>query len=92
MKISREPFDYDGPFANCRVLCWTLGNLLRDAAKANAAMYRKVSNAVIAAKFKDTQETRHLEALLEDRERTLQNHFDRGLIPDWRRQGRKPLK
>ena len=29
-------------------------------------------------------EVAHLEALLEDREWTLQDHFDRGLIPDWR--------
>jgi len=26
----------------------------------------------------------HLEALLEDRERTLTDAFERGLIPDWR--------
>ena len=92
MKISREPFNNDGPSSNCRVLCRTLDNLLRDAAASRDALFRKVSIAVIAAKIKDIQETRHLEALLEDRERTLQSHFDRGLIPDWRRQGRKPLK
>jgi len=92
MKISREPFNNDGPFSNCWALCWTLDNLLRDDAAAHAALCRKISNAVIAAIIKDMQETGHLEALLEDRERTLQDHYDRGLIPDWRRQGRKPLE
>jgi len=92
MKISREPFNNNGRFGNYRVLSRTLDNLLRNAAAAEAALYLKISNAVIAAKIEDIQDTRHLEALLEDRERTLQNHFDRGLIPDWRRQGRKPLK
>jgi hypothetical protein len=29
-------------------------------------------------------EIEHLEALLEDRERTLQDEFDRGRIRDWR--------
>ena len=32
----------------------------------------------------EAQTIDHLEALLEDRERTLVDAFERGLIPDWR--------